>query len=121
MTKPKHIHKLKRHTYSTGTTTFYCTDDECTFKVSTEFSLGKMNICWGCNNPFKMDSYAIRAAKPKCTACRGSLGKKRTLLEKINVKVDEIQPLPAELSDAEERLRQKLLETINPTAKDSEL
>lgn len=69
MTEPKHIHKLKRKNYKNGTPVFFCTGDECTFKIGVEFALGKTTECWRCGQPFKLTGYSLRLAKPHCENC----------------------------------------------------
>lgn len=69
-----HIHKLKRHRYKNGTTVFFCTDN-CGFKVGCEFSLGKIVRCNRCDEPFKMNEYSVRLAKPHCIKCHNKKSK----------------------------------------------
>lgn len=67
--KSNHYHKLRRKIYkTTGNAVYYCTNG-CTFKIGIEFSLGLESLCNKCNNPFKMNDYSIRAAKPICNDC----------------------------------------------------
>lgn len=75
--KSKHIHKFKRvHYKKTGNSVFFCTLPDCHFKIGTEFSLGKRNLCNRCGEPSLIDEYSIRLAKPICVNCRGSKTKK---------------------------------------------
>lgn len=67
-----HIHKLKRHTYKTGNSVYMCTLPDCYFKSEVEFMLGKRVICNRCNEPFLMNQYALRLAKPHCPNCHNS-------------------------------------------------
>ena len=67
--KSNHIHKLRRKTYSTGNSIFFCIGEECTFKIAAELTLGKLTLCNNCNQPFKMNEYSIRVVKPKCNNC----------------------------------------------------
>lgn len=64
----KHTHKLKKHTYKTGSSVFFCTLD-CSYKVSVELSLGKTSICWRCGKPFSLDEYSLRLVRPHCKNC----------------------------------------------------
>lgn len=66
--KPKHIHKLKRHNYKSGSAVFFCALD-CTFKCNIPLALGKKTICWRCEQPFDMNEYSLRLAKPHCPDC----------------------------------------------------
>ena len=63
-----HIHKLRRHRYSNGTKVFFCTQD-CNFKIETALALGKTVLCNICNEPFTMNEYSCKLAKPHCTKC----------------------------------------------------
>src|SRR5689334_188717 len=76
MASKNHTHKLKRHTYKTGNSVYFCVLDNCNFKIGTEFSLGKSNVCWRCGNDFAMNSYSIRLAKPHCPDCHKAKGEK---------------------------------------------
>jgi len=64
----EHTHKLKRHIYPNGTKVYFCILD-CTFKVEAAFALGKVVLCNICNEPFPMNEYSIKLAKPHCNAC----------------------------------------------------
>ena len=66
--KEKHIHKLRRHKYKTGNIIYFCVLD-CSFKVAPALAIGKTTICWICGQPFSMNEYTIRLAKPHCTNC----------------------------------------------------
>lgn len=69
-----HIHKLKRHRYKNGTTVYFCIDN-CGFKIGCEFSLGKVVKCNKCDQPFQMNEYSIRLAKPHCINCHNKKNK----------------------------------------------
>lgn len=64
----EHTHKLKRHTYPNGTRVYFCIND-CTFKVEAAFALGKIVLCNICNQPFVMNEYSIKLARPHCNNC----------------------------------------------------
>lgn len=64
-----HTHRLKRHTYSTGTRIYFCTLPDCYFKIAPELALGKKSICNRCGNEFIMNKYAITLEKPHCENC----------------------------------------------------
>jgi hypothetical protein len=64
----KHVHKLKRHTYTNKEQVYFCVLD-CKFKVKRELALGKSNICWRCGREFNLNEYSIRLAKPHCDLC----------------------------------------------------
>lgn len=68
-TKPKHVHKFKRHKFKTGGFTFFCALPDCSKKLAPALALGKESICWRCGNPFIMTDYALRLVKPHCEDC----------------------------------------------------
>jgi len=70
--KVEHICKLKRHTYETGSKIFFCALPKCTKKLKIGLALGKESICWRCGEPFIMNEYSIRLAKPHCEDCHKS-------------------------------------------------
>lgn len=86
MNKPSHVHKLRRHRHKSGTAIFFCTLPDCTFKSSVALSLGKRSLCWRCEEPFIMNEYSIRLAKPHCDNCHKP--------KDIHVKKDEIPVIP---------------------------
>ena len=63
-----HIHKLKRHSYPNGTKVYFCVND-CNYKVEVPLALGKTALCWICGEPFVMNEYSIKLAKPHCGKC----------------------------------------------------
>lgn len=65
----KHAHKLKRHKYRNKEEVYFCTLDDCDFKMSCKLCLGKSNICWRCGSVFEMNEISLRLAKPHCTKC----------------------------------------------------
>lgn len=69
-----HIHRLKRTTYSNGTKVYFCTND-CSYKLEVPFALGKIVECNLCEQPFKMNEYSIKLAKPHCNDCGKIQGK----------------------------------------------
>lgn len=105
----KHIHRLRRHTYkATGNSVFFCTLADCSYKIETQFALGKETICNRCGKPFEMTTYAVRLAKPHCMNCHKSItGNKEN--EIVSTKI-----LDSLLSESVER------RTI-PTRRSSEL
>jgi hypothetical protein len=87
MAVEKHPHKLKRHTYKTGATIYFCVSD-CSFRIQTELALGKIAECWRCGKAFPMNSYSITLAKPHCEDCHNHKGeppKARTPLNQVAV------------------------------------
>jgi hypothetical protein len=69
MTKPLHIHKLKRLKYKTGNIVFFCALPDCSYKSNVALSLGKRSLCWRCGQSFIINEYSLRLAKPHCEAC----------------------------------------------------
>lgn len=67
--KAKHVHKFRRHKYKTGNIIFFCAEPDCNFKLAPALAIGKRSICWRCGEPFIMNEYSIRLAKPHCDAC----------------------------------------------------
>ena len=61
-----HVHKLRRHKYSTGNSIYFCTLPDCNFKMDVALSLGKRSLCNLCGNEFIMNEYSIKLAKPHC-------------------------------------------------------
>lgn len=68
MTK-KHAHKLRRLTYKTGTSIYFCTLPDCFFKVQCEVMLGKKAACNLCGDEFVMNEYQIKLKSPHCMRC----------------------------------------------------
>lgn len=69
MEKKKHIHLVKRHKYKNGESIYFCTLDDCSFKINVELSLGKRFICNRCYEPFIMTTISKRMSKPHCANC----------------------------------------------------
>ena len=69
MSAKNHIHKLRRHKYKTGVSVYFCTMEDCHFKIECALSLGKRAICNLCNNEFVMNEYTIKLARPHCPDC----------------------------------------------------
>lgn len=68
MKNRNHVHKIKRHTYKNDETVYYCVDN-CSFRVNSALSEGKVVKCWRCDKPFAMNSNSKRLAKPHCNEC----------------------------------------------------
>lgn len=68
-TKQDHTHKLRRHRYSSGTSIYFCALPDCSYKITPPLALGKRALCWRCGEPFILNEYAIRLAKPHCENC----------------------------------------------------
>ena len=65
----QHIHKLKRVKYKSGNSVFFCALPDCNFKINPSLALGKRSLCWRCGEPFIMNEYSLRLAKPHCENC----------------------------------------------------
>lgn len=72
VTDKKHIHKLKRVKYKSGSITLFCALPDCAFKVNPALALGKRSICWRCGESFILNEYSLRLAKPHCEGCHKS-------------------------------------------------
>jgi len=97
MAETKHVHKLRRRRYQNGTAVFFCVGDDCTFKIGTEFSLGKKTICWRCGEPFNLTPYSLTLAKPHCEACHK---------HKSSETIQEIRTEPLRLEKIDETLEE---------------
>lgn len=82
----KHVHKFRRHRYSSGNTVFFCALPDCKVKIDPALSLGKRSICWRCGEPFILTEYSIRLAKPHCENCH----KPKTLPAELSDRVMEM-------------------------------
>ena len=69
MAKTSHIHKFKRLRYKSGNEIFFCALPDCNQKINPALALGKRSICWRCGEPFIMNDYSLRLAKPHCEGC----------------------------------------------------
>ena len=112
MMETKHIHKLRRRRYQNGTAVFFCVGDDCTFKIGTEFSLGKKNLCWRCGQEFKLTPYSLRLAKPHCEDCHNHK-------DKPTIKEVRLDSLLNEGSEADEL--EKLRDSLNGLMKTDEV
>lgn len=81
--KEKHIHKLMGSRYKTGQKFFFCTGEDCTFKINKDTAIGKRTICWRCGNPFTLTVYSLTLVKPHCTNCHIAKGS-RTARKETN-------------------------------------
>jgi hypothetical protein len=123
MAKTEHIHKFKRLIYKSGNSIFFCATPDCKQKISIPLALGKRSICWRCGEPFVMNEYSLRLAKPHCDACHKP--------KKIDEKLDDImiavspEAIDELLSDPKElnnilSLSERLEQTIQQVQKESE-
>lgn len=64
-----HVHKLKKHRYSSGNSVFFCILPDCHYKIDVPLSLGKRALCNICDAEFIMNEYTIKLAKPHCPNC----------------------------------------------------
>lgn len=68
---PRHIHKYIRHKFhKSGTVVFRCVLSNCSHYLAPAFVLGKMSLCWYCDNVFEMSKRSVRLKKPHC-GCKG--------------------------------------------------
>lgn len=99
--KDKHIHKLKRYRFKSGSVVYFCALPECNYKVAIALALGKRVLCWRCGKDFVMNEYAVRLAKPHCEACHKSKGE-----EPVHEEVEILTLPPMSLA---ERLKQSVV------------
>lgn len=113
-----HVHRLRRFKYSNGTKIYFCTLD-CGYKIEVPLALGKTSICNICGQPFTMNEYSIKLAKPHCNTC----GKMKVEVngEARFVSKNRPQPAMAELAhDKVDSLKERLGKVVQ-MAKDEEL
>lgn len=105
--KKNHVHKFKRYVYDSGYTIFFCTLDNCPYKVKVELTLGKLNICWRCGHEFPMNEYAIRLARPHCVDCQKDKEGKLKVPNKPKLVKGDVNVI--------DDLRNRMLSTIGQT------
>src|ERR1035437_8869214 len=121
MAKTEHIHKFKRLIYKSGNSIFFCATPDCKQKISIPLALGKRSICWRCGEPFVMNEYSLRLAKPHCDACHKP--KKDDAQEAYIQKVESNSAEPGAAGDfrhEELTLADRLSQTIQQAQKESE-
>lgn len=89
-----HIHKLRRHTYKTGVSIFFCILD-CNYKIEAALALGKTSICNECNEPFVITEQSVRLLRPHCLRCgrvvvKDADGKRKYVHKTKSVRIDDI-------------------------------
>lgn len=109
--KQNHTHTLRRHVYkSTGNSVFFCTGDDCSYKIECSLSLGKKVICNRCGDEFKMDVNNIRQAKPHCVGCNKKRIKDPLAIVEKKVNTSEVTSMVA--TDVASNLSDKLKNAI---------
>jgi hypothetical protein len=119
MTKEKHVHKFKRLIYKSGNVTFFCTLPDCSHKINPALALGKRSLCWRCGEEFILDEYALRLAKPHCSACHKP--KKMTAEEIKKVEIETIKEIEPSLLTLSERLQQTIQSARQNQQQDEEI
>lgn len=119
MAKEQHVHKLRRHTYKTGNAVYFCALPDCTYKISTALALGKRAMCWICGEPFIMNEYSIRLAKPHCEKCHKPKSKVLTI-EDVHVATSEAKIVNPMVSNPANDLRSRLTGVIQAATPDDE-
>lgn len=114
---PGHIHKLKKHKYSSGNAVFFCILPDCHFKIDAPLALGKRALCNICGDEFIMNEYTIKLAKPHCPDCgkirvKDSDGKSR-YVKKVDSRI-----LSAVATETSQNLRSRLDNVIIPMLED---
>lgn len=74
---------MKKITYKSGNSTFFCALD-CSYKINPALALGKKSICWRCGNEFTINEYSLRLVKPHCEACHKSKNGKEYVVTEVN-------------------------------------
>lgn len=105
-----HLHKLRRHKYSSGNAVFFCISPDCHYRIDVGLALGKRAACNICGNEFIMNEYTIKLAKPHCSDCgkvkiKDAEGRNRYVKKVTNkiltgVVVEASEDLRSRLSDA---------------------
>lgn len=117
MAKQAHIHKLKRHKYSSGNAVFFCILPDCHYKMDVALTLGKRTICNICDEEFIINEYTTKLAKPHCSDCgkikvRDADGKSR-YVKKVTNKI-----LSGLAEKSSEDLRSRLDDAVNTSLED---
>lgn len=103
----KHTHKLRRHKFKTGNTVYFCMLPDCNFKIAQPFALGKRSICHRCGEPFVMNEYSVRLAKPHCEDCHQTKAEitNETAIQMANDLPSVLNAIPDTIDDLKSRLR----------------
>lgn len=106
-----HTHKLKRHSYASGSKVYFCTLD-CTFKIECQLALGQVVVCNLCGNDFSMSEYAIKLKLPHCEDCskrkvKDSDGKSRFIRKGLATEI-----LTSVAADTNQSLADRLKKSI---------
>lgn len=76
----KHVHKY--HNIQVAYNKVWaCALPDCTHympKHMEEMVPGKKSICWQCNEPFILDTEAMKEDKPRCIGCRSGISSEAT-------------------------------------------
>lgn len=115
--KEKHTHKYKRLRYKSGNEIFFCALPDCNQKINPALALGKRSLCWRCGEPFIMNEYSLRLAKPHCDACHQPKKEKIELNSDGSVGPERYQQVPDSMNLS---LSERLNQTIQQAKKDEE-
>ena len=110
----KHVHRLKRHTYKSGNSIYFCTLSDCLFKVDVALAFGKTALCNLCNKEFTMNEYQCKLNRPHCDGCskkkiKGADGKNHF------VRPTTLPVLSTVANENNEDLRSRLNSVVSPT------
>ena len=106
--KEKHIHKFRRHKYRTGSVVYFCAGGDCTIKMVPAMAIGKTSICWRCGEPFQMNEYSVRLAKPHCEKCHQPKASKDNKEEYTEEESPSTSNTPSPVISLSERLKQTI-------------
>lgn len=121
MSKVKdHNHRLKRTTYASGTKVYFCTND-CSYKIEVAFALGKVVECPICSEPFAMNEYSIKLAKPHCNNCGKMQVKDETGKRKFIPKGRKVEAFADLAKTSVDSLKQRLSGQVVTMPKDEDI
>lgn len=94
----KHVHKLRRHVFKSGNKIFFCTLPDCNYKIAISLALGKRTLCNRCGEPFILNDYSIRLAKPHCDNCHKPKETKIKSVPPVSLQENRIETLAERLA-----------------------
>lgn len=112
-----HLHRLRKHKYSTGTSVYFCTLPDCHYKIEVPLALGKRTMCNICGIEFIMNEYTLRLIKPHCADC-GKVRVKDAEGRNRYVKKVTSRVLANVATDTSQDLRSRLDSTTNAILED---
>ncbi len=130
--RTKHTHKYMKQQLSKFNSGWRCVLDYCDHflprNVEDTIS-GRMSICWGCSQEFKLDDDAIQSDMPQCYECRTPKDQLDNMAElEVRIEIAMKKGIPVSEVTQEQINRVRLLrgdiiqsiQTDKPVQKDSE-